>query len=110
MKLLFDQNISHQVKDTLLHLYPDSLHVKDLEMSEASDESIWEYAKRSNYLIISKDSDFHQRSFVLGHPPKVIWIKTGNCSTATIISLLIKLHKTITTFANDQSSSFLIIE
>lgn len=110
MKLLFDQNISHRVKDKLVHLYPDSLHVKDLEMSEASDESIWEYAKSGNYLIISKDSDFHQRSFVLGHPPKVIWIKTGNCATDTIISLLKKHQKTITTFVNDQSSSFLIIE
>jgi predicted nuclease of predicted toxin-antitoxin system len=26
-------------------------------------------------MIVSKDSDMHQRSFVFGHPPKVIWVR-----------------------------------
>jgi predicted nuclease of predicted toxin-antitoxin system len=29
-------------------------------------------AARQGFAIVSKDSDFHQRSFVRGHPPKVI--------------------------------------
>ncbi len=27
----------------------------------------------------------HQGSFVLGHPPKVAWIRRGNCSTAEVV-------------------------
>ncbi|MFN2406960.1 MAG: hypothetical protein ABR594_12965 [Pyrinomonadaceae bacterium] len=27
---------------------------------------------------MSKDSDMHQRSFLLGAPPKVVWVRLGN--------------------------------
>ena len=33
--------------------------------------------------IVSKDADFHQRSFLFGHPPKVIWV-SRNCLTSDI--------------------------
>jgi predicted nuclease of predicted toxin-antitoxin system len=33
---------------------------------------------------VSKDTDFHQRSFLFGGPPKVVWIRLGNCSTEDI--------------------------
>ena len=36
---------------------------------------------REGYTIVTKDADFRQRSFLLGPPPKVIWIGLGNCST-----------------------------
>jgi hypothetical protein len=35
-------------------------------------------------VIVSKDSDFRQRSFLLGAPPKVVFIGLGNCSTLAI--------------------------
>jgi predicted nuclease of predicted toxin-antitoxin system len=35
-------------------------------------------------LIVSKDSDFRQRSFLFGAPPKVVSIALGNCSTKAI--------------------------
>lgn len=31
-----------------------------------------EHAAEHRFVIVSKDADFHQRSFVLGHPPKVV--------------------------------------
>ena len=56
----------------------------------SSDTDIWEFAKSNDYIIVSKDSDFHQRSFVIGFPPKVIWIQKGNCSTNEIQGILCK--------------------
>jgi predicted nuclease of predicted toxin-antitoxin system len=39
---------------------------------------------RQGFAILTKDADFRQRSFLRGHPPKVIWVRLGNCSTVTI--------------------------
>lgn len=83
MKLLFDQNISYRLVRLLADVYPDCGHVRDFGLNASSDTVIWEYAKNNGYIIVSKDSDFHQRSFVFGYPPKVIWIRRGNCSTKT---------------------------
>ena len=32
--------------------------------------------------------DFRQRSFLFGHPPKIVWLRVGNCSTKAIEALL----------------------
>ena len=42
---------------------------------------IWNYARDNGLTIVSKDSDFHRMSFVLGAPPQVIWLRVGNCPT-----------------------------
>ena len=44
VRLLFDRNLSPQLKRILSDLYPQSLHVADLEMETAADTVIWEYA------------------------------------------------------------------
>lgn len=84
MKLLFDQNLASRLVILLVDLYPKSQHVRDVGLARADDISVWDYAKQNAMTIVSKDGDFHQRSFVYGQPPKVIWIRRGNCSTATI--------------------------
>ena len=71
MKLLFDQNLSHKLVLRLADLFPKSVHVREVGLKEAGDLIVWEYA-RNNGLVVSKDSDFHQRSFLYGYPPKVV--------------------------------------
>jgi predicted nuclease of predicted toxin-antitoxin system len=44
---------------------------------ERADE-VWSYAREHGFAILSKDSDFHQRSLLYGHPPKVVWVRKGN--------------------------------
>lgn len=49
----------------------------------------------------------HQRSFVLGHPPKVVWVRLGNCSTSDVEHCL-RLHfAAVEAFADDKHASFL---
>lgn len=52
-------------------------HLRDIN-DEMKDEEVWEYAKRKDLTIISKDSDFSNRIIVSNPPPKVIHIKIGN--------------------------------
>lgn len=68
MKLLLDENLSDRIIPKITDLYPNSEHVKTLGLTNTDDAIIWEYAKLNNFVIVSKDSDFHQRSLLYGHP------------------------------------------
>jgi predicted nuclease of predicted toxin-antitoxin system len=37
--------------------------------------------KREWFRQVFKDSDFSERSVLRGSPPKVIWLRIGNCTT-----------------------------
>ncbi|MDH4246110.1 MAG: DUF5615 family PIN-like protein [Nitrospira sp.] len=110
MKLLLDQNLSHRLVAMLAHEYPDSTHVRDIGLKEASDEAVWQYAAQHGFTVVTKDADFHQRSFLFGHPPKVVWIRRGNCSTSDIEQLLRNHRHHLAQFAADPEGAFLIIE
>jgi predicted nuclease of predicted toxin-antitoxin system len=73
VKLLLDENLSDRIIPKILDLYPDSSHVKTLGLTNTDDLVIWEYAKANDFVIVSKDADFHQRSLLYGHPPKFIY-------------------------------------
>jgi len=109
MKLLFDQNLSPRLPRLLADIYPDSIHVRDVGMREATDSEIWEYAKRNGFVIVSKDSDFQQRSLLFGHPPKFIWLRVGNCPVKPIEELLRKHSVAIHTFEQDAVRSHLML-
>ena len=109
MKLLFDQNLSPLLTRMLESLYSGSIHVRDVNLSRASDEEVWNYARANEMTIISKDSDFQQRSFLFGHPPKVVWIRCGNCSTKEIEALLRSSRRDMELFGDDPDGAFLAL-
>lgn len=107
MKLLFDQNLSHKLVRRVADLFPGSVHVREVGLTAAGDPLVWEYAKDNDLMIVSKDSDFHQRSFLYGYPPKVVWVRLGNCSTAHVERVLRMNFDTIKDFYEDKYASFL---
>ena len=109
MKLLYDQNLSDRLVEQLATDFPDSLHVRDVGLEQAEDPQVWTYAAAGGFTIVSKDTDFQQRALLYGHPPKVIWVRLGNCST-TAVAMLLRFHReTILTFGFDSSPSLLVI-
>ena len=110
MKLLLDQNLSPRLVAKLSCSFPDVTHVRDVELQCASDEVVWQYARQHGYSIVSKDSDFHQLAFLKGAPPKVIWVRLGNCSTDEIATLLVDAKEQVNDFILDEESAFLIVE
>ena len=109
MKLLFDENLSPKLVRLLDDLFPNSIHVRDVGLKASDDLVVWQYAEDHSLIICSKDSDLHQRSFLLGFPPKVLWVRLGNCSTSDVEKLLRKHFATIARFAEDDYASFLIL-
>jgi predicted nuclease of predicted toxin-antitoxin system len=109
MRLLFDQSLSPRLVGILAGLYPGSIHVRDVGLQSADDEAVWAYAGAHGFVIVSKDSDFRQRSFLFGHPPKVIWIRLGNCSTSEIEAILRGRCNDLFAFELDNRDSFLAL-
>jgi predicted nuclease of predicted toxin-antitoxin system len=88
MKLLFDHNLSPRLVDRLADIYPSSQHLFLIGLDEADDLSVWEYARQSGFTVVTRDADFNELSILRGFPPKVIWIRHGNCSTKRIEEIL----------------------
>lgn len=77
LRLLFDQNLSHELPGKLEEHFPGSRHVEDPDvgLKDACDERIWHYARREDLAIVSTNAcDFLELSCKFGHPPKFIWI------------------------------------
>ncbi len=104
MKLLFDQNLSPVLTRTLADLHAGSLHVREVDLRRALDSEIWAYAIEHGYAIVSKDLDFAERALVQGPPPKVIWIRLGNCSTAEVEALLREHDDAVRAFDTDAAA------
>src|SRR5207244_2180873 len=106
VRLLFDQNLSHRLVRSLSDVFPDSVHVRDVGLARADDDVVWTYALAHALVIVSKDSDFRQRSFLHGAPPKVVWIRRGNCSTREMDGILRAHHDDLLAFVNDDAAAF----
>jgi predicted nuclease of predicted toxin-antitoxin system len=109
VKLLLDENLSDRIIHKIADLYPDSAHVKTLGLLNTDDVIIWDYAKANAFVIVSKDSDFHQRSLLIGHPPKFIYLRIGNSPTSQIVQILRNNFHTITEFESSETESILVL-
>ena len=109
MKLLFDENLSPKLPRLLADLFPSSAHVEELGLGATDDARVWAYAAANNFTIVSKDSDFHARSVLHGFPPKLIWLRTGNCATSHLEGLLRTNSLVVHTFAQHPEDAFLVL-
>ena len=62
MKLLFDENLSPKLAAALADVFPESIHVDRAGLGGGSDDEVWEYAYQHGFTLVSKDSDFHEKS------------------------------------------------
>jgi predicted nuclease of predicted toxin-antitoxin system len=103
MKYLFDQNISFRILKLLPKEYSNSSHVKKEGLINSPDHDIWEFAKRNEFVIVTQDSDFNDLNSLFGFPPKIIWVRTGNLKTTTLLNTLIESESEIQKFLEDDS-------
>jgi predicted nuclease of predicted toxin-antitoxin system len=109
MKLLFDQNLSPRLPAVLAADFPGSAHVREFGMERSPDPQVWAFATANGFVIVSKDRDFQQRALLYGHPPKVIWLRLGNCPTPRVVALLRGRAADVTAFEADTHASFLAL-
>ncbi len=109
MKFLFDENLSPRLVGLLAVEFPGSEHVRNVGLASAPDPAVWSHANKYGLVIVSKDSDFQHRALLLGHPPKVVWIRPGNCSTTAVAALLRSRQSDLLAFEADPTASLLAL-
>jgi predicted nuclease of predicted toxin-antitoxin system len=109
MKLLFDENLSPKMVMALDDVFPNSAHVDRIGLGGGTDDDVWHYAKENGFMIVSKDSDFYEKSILYGHPPNVIWVKRGNCTNRQIQLILRNKIEAIAEFYQNDNVSFVRI-
>ena len=109
VKLLFDQNLSPKLIKRLADLYPNSDHLDLLGLGTADDLKVWQHAQENNFVVVTKDADFADLSVWRGFPPKVVWIRRGNCSTNNIEEILRNYNAEIEDLVADLASGILTL-
>ena len=107
MKLLFDENLSPNLPPLVMAAFPASTHVREVGLKGKTDEQIWNYAKLHGFAIISKDKDFYQRAMLYGSPPKLIWLRIGNCTRDELQALIQRHESDICAF--EHSGEFVLV-
>lgn len=79
-------------------------------MTRCDDDVLWDLAKSEEFVLVTKDEDYHARSLLFGPLPKVLWIRSGNCSTELVETLLCKNHTEIEQFVTQSDAGFLVLQ
>lgn len=109
MRLLLDQNLSFRLLARLENVFPGSSQIHRLGMEHVDDLVIWRFARENGFSIVTKDSDFYERSLVHGFPPQVIWLKCGNVSTRQVEEILLRSLDAISSFLQERKAACLEI-
>jgi predicted nuclease of predicted toxin-antitoxin system len=109
LSLLLDENLSPRLLPRLASLFPGLIHVRDIGLKGASDEMIWDWAKRNSYTIVTTDSDFSAISGNKGWPPKVIHLEECDFPLRVIEDLLRQNAVRIAEFEKDLDTALLTV-
>ena len=78
-------------------------------LDRASDAVLWNHAREHGFILVTQDADFSEMIEVLGFPPKVIWIRRGNCSTSEIELILRQSQQAIIRLDEDPTAGILTV-
>ena len=107
VKLLLDENLSARLVADLQEHYPGTAHLETVGLLGATDRIVWRHAADHGFVLVTKDSDFHRLSVMLGPPPKVVWVRLGNCTRAEVAALLIESLSRVELLVADPDVAFL---
>jgi predicted nuclease of predicted toxin-antitoxin system len=89
MSLWIDAQMSPAIAAWISHRFAmNTVAVRDLGLREATDQEIFQAAKRENAIVMTKDRDFVSLLDRFGPPPQVIWVTCGNTSNARLKEIL----------------------
>jgi predicted nuclease of predicted toxin-antitoxin system len=110
VKLLLDENLSRKLISRLADLFPESVHLAEVNRLGSSDRDVWEFARAENLIIVSADSDFCVLATTLGPPPKVVWLRRWTHPTRDAEQVLRRQAIRIAEFANDPELGLLVLD
>lgn len=103
---LFDENLPRKI-----HFSPGLPVISIAEVGDSpTDSEVWEFARKGELVIVSKDADFSDRIIIRQPPPRVVHLRFGNLRKKNFHALLarvwpqvetlLKSHKLVNVYAN----------
>lgn len=80
-----------------------------LGLDRTADLEIRKFAGENGFIMVTKDADYSELHSLFGAPPKIIWIRHGNCSTRAIENILRDNFDGISRLIKDDDSGVLTI-
>jgi predicted nuclease of predicted toxin-antitoxin system len=90
---LFDENLPNRLR------FSPSLPIVPVSRvgRNPSDSQVWEFARKQDLVIVSKDADFSDRIITNSPPPRVVHLRFGNLRSDEYHALLARLWPQIET-------------
>jgi predicted nuclease of predicted toxin-antitoxin system len=105
VKLLLDENLSWRMIKQLTPFFAEVVPVSESKIIQPADDiSIWNYAKKNGFTIISKDDDFEKIVLLRKAPPKLVYLKTYNLDTKKLVDLILENKDKIIEFVNSNEN------
>ena len=101
MKLLLDQNLSRKLVPKLAPFFPETSHVIFARLDRADDSDVWYWARLHGFTIATKNTDMVDLCVLRAAPPKVLWLRVGNCATELILDVVVRNRDRIARFESD---------
>lgn len=110
MKILVDQNISFRLVAHLTDAFSEVEHIKAFDLIDSNDYQIFMFARQQGYsAVLTQDEDFYSLLLEHGTPPKVIWLRVGNCSTMFLSEVILRNAGIIESFLKETGQDCLEI-
>lgn len=88
MKFLIDAQLPRRLSKFFHEMGYEAIHTLDLpNKNTTTDSEIIELSIKSNYIVISKDSDFYISFLQKSEPYKLIYLKVGNMTSDELINI-----------------------
>lgn len=88
MNFLVDAQLPPGLTRWLIDRGHSAVHVDELQMADAEDGTIWDYALEANSIIITKDEDFAERTSRSLTGPVIVWLRVGNSTNRALFRWL----------------------
>lgn len=95
MKFLIDIQLPPRLKYWFTGKSHEAIHASELSNGfTLTDGEIWEIAKETNRIVVSKDVDFYDMSLLYDKPPVILLIRDMAIAQTMYCCNLLKMHGT----------------
>jgi len=108
VRFLLDHMLPARLCDLLAPDLGEPLHVRALGRAEATDAEAFAYARAHDLTIVTKDADFQSLLALHGPPPRVVWLRIGNATTAEMEAFLREHAEAILEFHRSEAGCLVV--
>ncbi len=96
MTFLVDAQLPPALAQWLIKQGHSAEHVDDVDLRNADDIVIWNYALSRGAIIVTKDEDFAERTARTTSGPVIAWLRIGNATNRVLLQWLTPRWEEIT--------------